>query len=362
MESKNPEQWLKWYEEIMNGESANENAEVNEIYAEEDNDSEIDQLQESDHGSDTEQEDDPSTEEIIEGPTFLGKDKKTVWSKMPPPSTRTKRHNLVLRIPGPQGFAKTAKTHLECFSIFIDDEMINLIVACTNIKIEDVKNKFERDRDARSTDSCEIKALIGILYIAGVQKSGRENILDLWSTDGTGCEQIYLTMSYNRFRFLCRCIRFDNIHDRHERRQFDKLAPIRNIFERFVDHCKYVFVPSPYLTIDEQLIAFRGRCSFRMYMPAKPAKYGLKLFALVDTKTMFTLNLEIYPGVQPDGPYLQSNSAYDVVKRMTEPVRNTNRNITMDRWFTSVPLVLDLLKDKLTVIGSINSNKREIPM
>ncbi|VEN59962.1 unnamed protein product, partial [Callosobruchus maculatus] len=56
MGSKDPEQWLRWYDEVMLEESMNENAEI--IYAEEDSDSEVDEVQESDHDSDTEQEDD----------------------------------------------------------------------------------------------------------------------------------------------------------------------------------------------------------------------------------------------------------------------------------------------------------------
>jgi len=39
------------------------------------------------------------------------------------------------------------------------------------------------------------------------------------------------------------------------------------------------------------------------------------MFALEDTKTMCTTNLEIYPGKQPDGSYYQINSPEHVVKR-----------------------------------------------
>nr|CAH7718289.1 unnamed protein product [Callosobruchus chinensis] len=365
MGSTDPEQWKRWYEELASDDE-------NEVYADdEDNDSEVDAVEVDERDTDTEQDgvsDDSSDETEISDdymytgiPMYTGKDGQTKWSKMLPPSSRTKSHNLVLRIPGPVKAVKSAKTILQCFSTFIDDTMIDIIVICTNIKIEEIKRNFQRERDARETDSCEIKAFNGILYMAGTMKSGRQNILDLWATDGTGCEHVYLTMSYNRFRFICRCIRFDNIHDRHELRELDKLAPIRDIFEKFVDQCKSAFIPSAYLTVDEQLIAFRGRCSFRQYLPSKPAKYGIKLFALVDVNSMSTINLEIYAGKQVDGPFVCSNSPNDVVKRMIQPIRNTNRNITVDRWFTSLALAEDLLKQKVTVIGTIKANKREVP-
>ena len=61
-----------------------------------------------------------------------------------------------------------------------------------------------------------------------------------------------------------------------------------------------------FVTIDEKLEDFCGRCSFRQYIRNKLAKYGLTLFAAVDAKTFNTSNLEVYVGQQPAGPYQQS--------------------------------------------------------
>ncbi|CAB3260710.1 unnamed protein product [Arctia plantaginis] len=110
------------------------------------------------------------------------------------------------------------------------------------------------------------------------------------------------------------------------------------------------------------LVAFRGRCKFRQYIPSKPAKYGLKIIALVDAKTFYITNLEIYAGKQPDGPYAKSNKPFDVVDRIVQPVSKTNRNITFDNWFTSYELVLHLLKEhQLTSVGTVRKNKMQIP-
>jgi hypothetical protein len=62
------------------------------------------------------------------------------------------------------------------------------------------------------------------------------------------------------------------------------------------------------------------------------------MFALVDSKMLYTSNLEVYVGKQPDGPYALENSAYSIVQRLCEPISGTGRNVTTDNWFTSTDL------------------------
>lgn len=71
--------------------------------------------------------------------------------------------------------------------------------------------------------------------------------------------------------------------------------------------------------------------------------------------------MEIYAGKQPIGPFLQNNSGSSVVKRMIKPIAKTGRNITIDNWFTSVLLAVELLKDyTTTMVGTLKKNKQEI--
>lgn len=121
------------------------------------------------------------------------------------------------------------------------------------------------------------------------------------------------------------------------------------------------FVASEFLTVDEQLLAFRGRCSFKQFIPSKPAKYGIKTFALVDAKTSYTFNLETYVGTQPAGPYFVSNTSEAIVLRMVKPVENTKRNITGDNWFSSYSLATKLLQKNLTYVGTVRKNRTELP-
>lgn len=368
-QSSDPEVWLQWFNEL-NEESEEENM-CNRETVDESEEEEQDVTIESDHQSDTEQElsesdgdlSDDTEEEGLQS-YFIGKDGVTKWRKEhPPKNVRTRAHNIISQLPGPKGAAREAKSEIQALDLFISNDVLSIITTSTNIYIEVVRQKFARDRDARLTNMIEIRAFIGLLYLIGSLRSSRKNLHQLWdNSKGNGLESCYLTMSEQRFRFLLRCIRFDDVRDRHVRKEVDKFSPIRELFGEMVLSFQNCYSASEFLTVDEQLIAFRGRCSFRQYIPNKPSKYGIKTFALVDAKTAYTLKLETYLGTQPPGPYKQSNAAQDIVMRMVEPVQNTNRNITGDNWFSSIPLVSDLLTErKLTYVGTLRKNKKEIP-
>nr|CAI5823661.1 unnamed protein product [Callosobruchus analis] len=217
--------------------------------------------------------------------------------------------------------------------LYLDENIIRTIVVCTNMYIDKVRAKYDRQRDAKQTNEMEIRALFGILLQIGVLRSSRQDAHQMWdNSKGSGIELCYLAMSEKRFYFLLRCLRFDNINDRSQRTKTDKMEHIRDVFQLFIGNFQKNFIASEYLTV-------------------KPARYGIKMSALVDAKSGYTFNLETYVGTQPEGPFRLGNSAQEIVLRMVEPIKNSNRNVTGDNWFTSVSLVNKLLEKKLTYVG-----------
>lgn len=89
-----------------------------------------------------------------------------------------------------------------------------------------MKAKYVRERDAKPTHGIEIKGFIGILLMAGVLKISRSSTSQIFEhVKHTGVDAIYLTMSEQRFKFLLRNLRFDDIRDREDRAKIDKLHP-----------------------------------------------------------------------------------------------------------------------------------------
>lgn len=50
-----------------------------------------------------------------------------------------------------------------------------------------------------------------------------------------------------------RSLRMDDIRDREQRKQLDKLTPIREVLTLFVGNFEKYYIPTEYLTVDKQL-------------------------------------------------------------------------------------------------------------
>lgn len=105
--------------------------------------------------------------------------------------------------PGIKEAGKSALKLIQAFELYFTDEILNKIVDYTNEKIDQVRGKYSREHHAKTTNLVEIKAVIGLLYLAGVKKSSHVNLKDLWATDGwLGFELFRCVMSLPRFEFL----------------------------------------------------------------------------------------------------------------------------------------------------------------
>lgn len=121
------------------------------------------------------------------------------------------------------------------------------------------------------------------------------NIKHLWKDDsGREWDLAKASFSYSRFNFLLRNICFDDLNKREKMIKEDKFSLFREIFKIVNNRFSKYYEPSEFLVIDEQLIKFSGRVSFRQFIKSKPARYGLKIYALIDNESMYTCNLEPY--------------------------------------------------------------------
>ncbi|KAI7802694.1 putative piggyBac transposable element-derived protein 4-like, partial [Triplophysa rosa] len=204
-------------------------------------------------------------------------------------------------------------------------------------------------------DEIHLKAYIGLLILAGVFKSNGESTSSLWNAE-TGRAIFPATMSLESFHIISQIIRFDDKRTRLQRRELDKLAPIRELWDKWVERLPLLYNPGLNVTVDERLVPFRGSCPFRQYMPNKPAKYGIKIWAACDAQSSYACNMQVYTG-KPSGGAPERNQGLRVVLDMTTGLSD----IVCDNFLTSYLLGEELLKRKLTILETIRKNKPELP-
>jgi hypothetical protein len=167
------------------------------------------------------------------------------------------------------------------------------------------------------------------------------------------------TMSRKRFLLILRAIRFDDKDTRQKRQETDRLAAIRNVADTFAKNCRTTFYPFPHLCVDERMVSYRGQVKFRVYMPNKPDKYGIKIFMLADSMNRYVMNLQIYLGKEGNKP--EKEQGKRIVLDLVKDCVSSGHNITPDNFFASYSLGQELLKNKITILGTIRKNRKEVP-
>ncbi|KAJ4430410.1 hypothetical protein ANN_22626 [Periplaneta americana] len=217
------------------------------------------------------------------------------------------------------------------------------------------------DQHHASTSNIAVIARSGREYTTAPPRQVRSElpIDDLW--EKVLGKNIYTaTMSRIRFGELLSLIRFDDKQTRTERRKQDKFCPIPEVFYKIDELFVKYYIPSAHLTIDEMLSLFRGRCPFKVFMKDMPGKYGILIRMLSDAHTRYILKMEVYAG--KDERPAEERSAKAVVRRLVKPLEGTGRNVTTDRYYTSIELAEELYNDdKLTLVGTLKSNRKHIP-
>ena len=90
---------------------------------------------------------------------------------------------------------------------------------------------------------------------------------------------------------------------------YDKLFKVRPILSKVVKTIQRAYYPGQNISVDEAMIAFRGRLSF-------PTKYGIKVWVAADSENGYVANTSIYQGT---GRTYVHGQGYDVLMSMAKP-------------------------------------------
>ena len=142
----------------------------------------------------------------------------------------------------------------------------------------------------------------------------------------------------NRFQQILRYLHIVDNNTRpekgHPNYKLHKVQPV-------IDHLNTIFpasyTPEQNLSIDEQMIRTKCRVSFIQYMPKKPERFGIKVWALCEAASAYTLQFQVYTG-KTDGE-IEHGLAYRVVCELAQDDLNKDYRLYFDNFYTTVELM-----------------------
>ena len=284
----------------------------------------------------------------------------TMWDLLDPVQNNSGRrsyHNICREAPGPSTQAKRSiskESVRSAWDLFIDESVLRHIQRCT----EEEARRVLQTVDWR-VSLHELDAFLAIVYARGAHKAAKIKVHELWSKLW-GIPIISETMARNRFVEIMKFLRFDYKQTRSHRLATDKLALISTVWHTFVGNCLRHYRPGTNITVDEQLFPTKARCRFTQYMPNKPDKFGIKFWMAADVDTKYMLHSIPYLGKDDSRPAGVKLGEH-VVLQLIEPYRKTGRNVTTDNFFTSVNLAKTLRQQGISIVGTVNRIRKEIP-
>ena len=282
------------------------------------------------------------------------------WQKQEPSSCTYPYINT----PGPTLPIPPGTTELDLFYRYFTPEVWNLLVTETNryaaANLTDPSNK-PHARKWWDVTVDEIKSFIGLLILMGILRLPR---LDMyWQTSNFyiatfGISQV---MTRERFEQIYRFLHLANNDDQDDDpANRDKLLKIRQFADLLAASFQGNYVPHSTVTIDEAMIPFKGRLSFKQYMKDKPTKRGIKVFVLSDATNGYMYRFQIYAGRSMDRA-VEVGLCSRVVLELMSGLENDGFDLYTDNYYTSTQLFLTLYNKGVNCCGTARVNRKGFP-
>ena len=205
------------------------------------------------------------------------------------------------------------------------------------------------------TTKKEIEIFIGLYLRMGLMKG--HCVRAYWAAE-TRYPQVADEMSRNRFELLARHIHFcDNTAVSDEGKQSDKIWKIRSWVDGFRENLNKI-PPQQKQSVDEVMVAFKGRSGLKQYLRNKPRKWGFKLWARAGCDGILH-DFDVYQGKtdkagEKSGLGMTGNVVMNMVRNLQE---DQNFIIFADNLFSSLKLVEELKSKGFWFVGTVRENR-----
>ncbi|KAL4153017.1 hypothetical protein QTP88_000850 [Uroleucon formosanum] len=239
---------------------------------------------------------------------------------------------------------------LDFFEAFVTPSLFGKVAFETNRYCQQFENVTSGSRINQwvHVDCEEMFVFLAITMLMARNK--KLEIQDYWSMDPLSHQPIFgKYMSRNRYQIILQMLHFSQNEDQVPG---DRLAKVRMPLKEITKNFKEAMVPFENLAIDESLVLWKGRLSFKQFIKTKRHRFGIKIFVLCDVETDFILDIIIYTG---------STTEYKKLTLVLEFLMLLGHKLFIDNWYSSPSLAKYLHKKKTNVTGTIRKNRKGMP-
>ncbi|XP_062606783.1 piggyBac transposable element-derived protein 4-like [Saccostrea cucullata] len=261
----------------------------------------------------------------------------------------------------PDNFDVNTATAKDYFDLMFSPDSISDFVRHTNNYARwKMEQKGEEDRVWYEITEAEMKAYLGLNILMGINQL--PSYKDYWSKDVyLGNEGVKSVMTSRRYEKITE---YFHVSDRASEpargtRNFDKLFKVREVLTMTKRKFNESYKPNKSMAIDEAMIKWTGRLSYKQYLPAKPIKRGIKVWMRCDSENAFLTDFNIYLG--KGEATSEHGLGHDVVTKLSRDITGKNHHLYFDNYFTSVKLMEDLLEENIYACGTVRMNRRGFP-
>ncbi|XP_049901068.1 piggyBac transposable element-derived protein 2-like isoform X1 [Epinephelus moara] len=259
-----------------------------------------------------------------------------------------KQENSVTDDPVRQGAplgADEVRLPIQYFRDFFDADLLGSIVEQSNLYCTQ-----QNQNCALKLDHNELEQFIGTVVYMSVLHLPRPRMY--WSS-ACRVSQVADVMSRDRWEEI---IHFIHFSDNMAPNNGDRLFKVRSLIDSLLP--KFQALPqAQMLSVDEQMVPFKGRSSLKQYIPEKPYKWGYKIFVLCDTEGLVH-SFDIFAGkIGPAPGQPDIGASGNIVLKLAQDIHDAaNHLLCFDNRFSSLDLFVALANKGIPALGTVKQS------
>jgi hypothetical protein len=173
-------------------------------------------------------------------------------------------------------------------------------------------------------------------------------------------------MTRERLEIICKFFHFSDNESVSNFQGPEKLFKIFPVILHLNNKSQELYLPKKKISIDESLTLWKGRLSFKQYLPLKASKFGIKTYELCDSTTGYLWYFLVYTGkdTKLDSPLItaDTNKTTAIVLKLVEPLLKQGRTVWMDNFYNSPSLARTLkITHNTDCVGTLKLNHKDVP-